>query len=166
MNEAITPSDAVPPVIAPDTVRTNIPLPPSKPVGKRPLREDAQPDPAESFTALASYNAAVLARHAQVCKFFAASEDSTPGVDPTKSPEYNKFVQDHLAYLNMRFVTLGVFTTPTAADVTAGEHGGLAANPVREEFVPPEGLDPALARSNAARFAISAGADLVNDDGD
>jgi len=159
MIEPVTPSTPNP--IAADPVPARIPLPPANTPRTRELRGDAPPDTAGAFTALATYNAQVLARHEQVAKFF-SEKGATLALNPTEAVDYQKFIRDHLAYLNMRFVTLGVFTTPSPAP----EHGGLAPDPVRDDFVPPEGLDPALARSNAARFAIEHGADLVADNGD
>ncbi len=119
----------------------------------------AEQDPVEAGASLLKYNDEVLARLTQVNDYFKPKNLGKP-LDPTQAKAFTDFVRDHLAYVNMRFVTLGRFDRPGAEDpntksgfVTASE-GDLPTDPT---------LDPFLRTMRSAQLAIQSGANLTGD---
>lgn len=115
-------------------------------------------DPAKAAEALMGYNGEVLARLTEVNDYF---KDKALGkIDPTQARAFQEFVRDHLAYINMRFVTLGRFDRPGIEDPTTR----TGFEPVRDEQGQlTAGLDPFLKTMRSAHLAQQNGANLTGD---
>ena len=116
-------------------------------------------DPKEAAATLLKYNDEVLNRLAEVAEYFKSKSDKLdPKIDPTKARSFTDFVRDHLAYINMRFVTLGRFDRPGVEDPNTK----TGFEPIREKSdnVDP-GLDPMLRTMRSAALAMQNGADLT-----
>ena len=141
-----------------------MPVPPgSAPAKQNPAPTKPPPPPAETpeeaFKKLKVYNQTILDRHQQVVALF---EDKS--ISPVKNPDFVKFINDHLAEVNMRYVVFGAFSVsgediePTDREQQLREQGFA----VSEEQL--RGLDPSLANSPIALAALAAGVNLASDD--
>ncbi|MFA6132566.1 MAG: hypothetical protein WC869_00965 [Phycisphaerae bacterium] len=116
-------------------------------------------DPVEAGASLLKYNDEVVARLKQVQEYFKKQELGT--VDPTGSKDFTGFIRGHLAYVNMRFVTMGRFERPGQED--ANSKVGFQPLPDAQESLPGD-LDPFLRGMRSTALAIQNGADLIGDD--
>lgn len=119
-----------------------------------------EPDAVASGAALMSYNEEVLSRLAKVQAFFTAKNLGKP-FDPTQAKAFSDFVRDHLAFVNMRYVTLGRFDRPGAEEPST--KGGFQPLPAVQDELP-DGLDPFLRSMRSTRLAMENGADILGDD--
>lgn len=118
-------------------------------------------DPKEASASLLKYNDEVLGRLGEVAGYFNQQRDKLdPKIDPTKARAFTDFVRDHLAYINMRFVTLGRFDRPGIEDPNTK----TGFEPLRDEQgqLDPN-LDPILRTMRSTRLAVDSGANLTGD---
>jgi hypothetical protein len=115
-------------------------------------------DPAEAAAALLKYNDEVLARLTKVQEFFKGKELGK--IDPTTSSDFTTFIRGHLAYMNMRFVTMGRFERPGVED--ANTKSGFEPLPNAQESLPGD-IDPFLRGMRSTALAVQSGANLLGD---
>lgn len=116
-------------------------------------------DPAKAGESLLKYNQEVLDRLAVVNGFF-KPKDLGKALDPTQARAFTDFVRDHLAYVNMRFVTLGRFDRPGVEDPTT--RSGFVQVSEGDTPLDPT-LDPVLRTMRSTALAIQSGANLTGD---
>lgn len=116
-------------------------------------------NPGEAGKSLLTYNDEVIARLNQVQDYF--KEKALGKIDPTGSKDFTEFVRGHLAYVNMRFVTLGRFDRPGVEDPLT--KSGFQPLPDAQESLPGD-IDPFLRGMRSTALAIQSGADLIGDD--
>jgi len=116
-------------------------------------------DPAEAAGSLLKYNDEVLARLEKVNDYFKAK--TLGKLDPTTSSDFTNFIRGHLAYVNMRFVTMGRFDRPGVEDPLT--KSGFEPLPNAQESLPGD-IDPFLRGMRSTALAIQSGADLIGDD--
>lgn len=116
-------------------------------------------DPAEAGKSLLTYNDEVVGRLNQVLDYFKKKELGK--IDPTGSKDFTEFIRGHLAYVNMRFVTLGRFDRPGVEDPLA--KSGFEPLPNAQESLPGD-IDPFLRGMRSTALAVQSGADLIGDD--
>jgi hypothetical protein len=142
-----------------DPVTGNLKLPPARSAAEKLKASDEEsPQLAgeAAATALFAYDTEVLARHEKVVEFF---KDCPEPLSPAKAKDYQKFIREHLSYLNMRYVVFGVFEKPKP---TASPEG-VPMKQADEDVVIPEGMDSNLAAMKSVRFALSQGVNLTDD---
>jgi len=122
-------------------------------------RANLEQDPAEAGKSLLTYNDEVIARLNQVQDYFKKKELGK--IDPTGSKDFTDFVRGHLAYVNMRFVTMGRFDRPGVEDPLT--KSGFQPLPDAQESLPGD-IDPFLRGMRSTALAIQSGADLIGDD--
>lgn len=142
-----------------DPVTGNLKLPPAKSAAEALKAHDA--DSAQlagdaAVGALQAYNKEVLARHAKVVEFFA---DCPEPLNPSKAKDYQKFIREHLSYMNMRYVVFGVFEKPKPTV----SPDGVPMKSAEDDVEIPEGMDGMLANMRSVRFALQHGVNLTTD---
>lgn len=163
-----TPSSKPLPIQADKTGHIQRPLPVIKTVAEAAAKRATETgdtatlveqDPVAAAASLLKYNDEVLARLTKVQEFFKGKELGK--IDPTTSQDFTTFIRGHLAYVNMRFVTMGRFERPGQED--ANTKAGFAPLPDAQESLPGD-IDPFLRGMRSTSLAIQSGADLIGDD--
>jgi len=115
--------------------------------------------PEEAFKKLKVYNQLILDRHKQIVDLF---EDKS--ISPVKNPDFVKFINDHLAEVNMRYVVFGVFSISGEETEPADREEQLRQQGFEVSGKQLEGLDPHMAQSPIVLAALAAGVNLTSDD--